>query len=137
MSTNVREAMLLDSAVALCRRIAERDLGANVGNMQSIRHVINEFKKVAESRKMTFKHWWSVSDAFDKWIWEIIPFIVTDEEILKEAYNRGDLKDPPHSTPTTDKEKGCCQIWKNNIPYYIRHVFTESDIELDKLFKIG
>ncbi len=137
MSISVREAMLLDSAVAVCRRIAERDLGTNVGNMQSIRHVVNEFMKVVESRKMTFKHWWNISDAFDKWIWEIISFIVTDEEILREAYNRGDLKELPHSTPTTDREKGTCQTWKNNIPYYIRQVFDECGIGLDKLFKIG
>ena len=136
MSIGVREAMLLDSAVAMCRRIAEKDLGANVGNMQSIRHVANEFMKAVESRKMTFKHWWEVRDAFTKWIRESIPSIITDEEILREAYNRGDLKEPPHSTPTTDKEKSCCQAWKEIIPWYIKDVLGECGIRVERLFNI-
>lgn len=137
MSNSVRELMLLDSAVDMCRRIAKKDLGANVGNMQSIRHVVNEFMKVVESRKMTFKYWWNISEAFDTWMEEFVPSIVTDEEILKMSYNMGDLKEPPHSIPTTEKEKSCCQTWKNNIPWRMRQVFSECGMGLDKFFNIG
>lgn len=131
---DIKDAMWLDHALSVCRKFAEKDLGVRVSNTQSIKHIINEFTKMVESRKMTFKYWWDVRQAFDIWFEKATEGLVSDEEILIEMYKFGELNDPPNETPTTKEERDCCDHWRNWISWRIRKVLHDYGTDLDKMF---
>ncbi len=123
--SNERQGFWLDYLVDVCRKLAEKDLGARVGNTQSVSHVFNKFVKEVEQRKKPFEHQWEVREFFRKWIEESLPIDSSDEKILARMYSWGYLKAHPNKTPVTETEKNYCKWWWSWVSAFMETLFNE------------